>query len=237
MTSDYDKVLDFHQAFGISISQEPSIEILRNNQRVLLRFKLIREEYEEFCRAFQNMDLIEMIDALADLLYVIYGTCVSFGYKVKIDYQFHQQRCLVDYHSQYCKNSCQEYIQQMKMKIAIFEEVVNNLYLSQIGDTLYQMLWITYQCADSVLCIDISKAFNIVHQSNMTKLCTTEQDAIETVNWYLLHEKDRYKAPSYRKSVDGQHWVIYDHSSGKILKNIRYSPPDLSELLNVFQFR
>jgi len=234
MTSDYDKVLEFHQIFGISISDVPSNEILRDSQRISLRFKLIREEYAEFSQAFQNNDIIEMIDALADLLYVIYGTCISFGYKLNIEYQFQykKQQYTIDYESSHFKSLCQEYIQQMGTKINVFEQVVNDRYLEQIEIILHQMIWMTYQCADSVLCIDISRAFEIVHQSNMSKLCVTENEAIETVNWYLSHEIERYTTPTYRKSPNGQYWVIYDKLTTKVLKNIHYSPPNLRELIS-----
>lgn len=44
-----------------------------------LRIQLLREEFEEYLRAEAAHDLVDVADALADMLYVIYGTAVSYG--------------------------------------------------------------------------------------------------------------------------------------------------------------
>jgi len=79
--------------------------------------------------------------------------------------------------------------------------------------------------------IDLDKAFQIVHLSNMSKLCRNEQEAKETVQWYLDNEK-RYDSPFYEKAIDGVHWVVRNKSSGKILKNMNYVPADFKSLFN-----
>lgn len=53
----------------------------------------------------------------------------------------------------------------------------------------------------------------------MTKFCNTEQEAIDTVQWYKENER-RYDSPTYRKSPDGEHWVVYNKSNDKALKSI-----------------
>jgi hypothetical protein len=72
-------------------------------------------------------------------------------------------------------------------------------------------------------------AFELVHKSNMSKLCKTEEEAIETVESY---KKDsRYDSPAYRLSDDGKHYVVYNQSTSKILKSINYSPVSFDSLL------
>lgn len=44
-----------------------------------LRLRLIVEEYEEFRKAFDEYDLVEMADGAADLVYVLVGFCLAFG--------------------------------------------------------------------------------------------------------------------------------------------------------------
>ena len=63
----------------------------------------------------------------------------------------------------------------------------------------------------------------------MKKFCRTEEEAIETVKWYKENET-RYDSPTYRKSPDGIHWVVYNESNDKALKSINYLPANFSRL-------
>jgi len=81
--------------------------------------------------------------------------------------------------------------------------------------------------------IDLDKAFDIVHRSNMTKFCKDENEAIETVEWYkkqYQEGKSKYKNPSYRKSPDSKHWVVFDADTDKALKSINYTPVNFDSL-------
>ena len=77
--------------------------------------------------------------------------------------------------------------------------------------------------------IDLDAASEIVHKSNMSKLCTSEDEAKKTVQWYLDNEK-RYDSPYYELAVDGVHYVVRNKSTGKILKNINYVPANFTSL-------
>ena len=72
--------------------------------------------------------------------------------------------------------------------------------------------------------IDIIHLFDIVHNSNMTKVCETEIDAIETIKWYKINEH-RYKEPVYQKILynNKEYYVIFDKETKKILKSIKYN--------------
>lgn len=50
-----------------------------DNERLTLRYRLITEEYQEFVEALLLRDFIGMVDALGDLVYVIYGTAIECG--------------------------------------------------------------------------------------------------------------------------------------------------------------
>ena len=68
---------EFHAAFGLRISNTPKIP---PDSKVLeLRDNLIAEEFQEYREAVRNNDIVAVADALTDLLYVVYGACVSFG--------------------------------------------------------------------------------------------------------------------------------------------------------------
>lgn len=156
--SNFQKVVDFNNAFGVTVKDETHQTVFEDDQSLVkLRLGLVNEEVKELNEAVENHDFVETIDALADILYVVYGAGASFG-------------------------------------------------------------------------IDLDKAFNIVHDSNMSKLCKTEEEAKETVEWYKEND-ERYDSPSYRKGVTGDYWVVFNKSSGKILKSVNYTPADFKTML------
>lgn len=71
-----DKVEDFHLAFGAPILEKPGFPSI---ERRLLREDLIYEEINELYDALEDENIVEVADALGDLLYVIYGTALEFG--------------------------------------------------------------------------------------------------------------------------------------------------------------
>lgn len=69
-------VQEFHEKYGCLAKYEPTVP---DAKILLLRARLIVEEAAEFMSAASNENMIEMCDALADLLYVTYGTAVVLG--------------------------------------------------------------------------------------------------------------------------------------------------------------
>lgn len=65
-------VRSFHDAFGIPNAEAPTAAI--GDRDALLRYKLIREENEEYLEAALRGDLVEVADALGDILYILCGT-------------------------------------------------------------------------------------------------------------------------------------------------------------------
>lgn len=79
-------VAEFHRAFGLGISEEPRADLgLETN---LLRYKLMREENEEYLDAATRGDLVEVADALGDMLYILCGTILEHGMQHKIEEVF-----------------------------------------------------------------------------------------------------------------------------------------------------
>ena len=99
--------------------------------------------------------------------------------------------------------------------------------IDAIADIMYVVLG-----ASAAFGIDADKAFEIVHESNMSKLCKTEEDAIKTVELYKSEVPQRYDSPCYRLSDDNKHFVIYNQSTMKILKNYKYTPANFETLFN-----
>lgn len=155
--SNFEKSVHFNKVFGVTVHNTLQPQLFDNNpQLVQYRVNLILEEVKELQDAVKNKDMTETIDALADILFVVYGMGATMG-------------------------------------------------------------------------INLDKAYDIVYESNMTKLCKTEQEAIDTIEWYKANES-RYAEPTYRKSDDQQFWIVYDKATGKILKNINYIPANFEQI-------
>merc|ERR1719453_2493436 len=101
-------------------------------------------------------------------------------------------------------------------------------------DALGDILYVVYG-AGGAFGINLDDAFDLIHKSNMTKLCKTEEEAQETVQWYKDHfsvgGKYPYDTPEYRLSPDGKYYVPFNASTGKILKSVNYSPVKFDSIL------
>lgn len=69
-------VQKFHEKFGLTINEKPSIP---SEKDAKLRVNLINEEAKEFEEATNAKDIVKVADALADLLYVVYGAALTYG--------------------------------------------------------------------------------------------------------------------------------------------------------------
>jgi len=76
MNAEQRMVQEFHEAFDILMKETPGIP---DETTQGLRLSLIREELDELREGFETSNIVEVADAIADLLYVTYGTAVSCG--------------------------------------------------------------------------------------------------------------------------------------------------------------
>lgn len=154
--TNFEKIEEFNNAFGVKSNKETQNELFDTDKKLVdYRLSLVNEEVEELNEAVKNKDFKETIDALTDILYVVYGFYTALG-------------------------------------------------------------------------VDADKAFQLVHESNMSKLCVSEEEAKETVESYK--NDTRYDSPDYRLSDDGKHFVVFNKSTSKILKSINYNPVSFDSL-------
>ena len=81
-------VQDFHNAFGLGVKETPIAKL--SEEKLKLRFDLMAEENEEYFEAAQNNDLVEVADALGDMLYILCGTILEHGMQYKIEEVFNE---------------------------------------------------------------------------------------------------------------------------------------------------
>jgi len=227
--SNFEKIVEFHQCSGLVHNTVPQHNVVTEQpELVKLRVSLIKEESQELVDATNNHDFVEMIDALADLLYVTYGACSSFGinaskayviYNVK--YELMQNITILN------PNLVSLVLSDILTNVEdLSRSITNNIFLD-IQKALFAILRSTYKACQS-FGIDSYEAFGLVHESNMTKFCISEQEARNTVASYK--NDSRYDTPTYRLAENGK-YVVFNQSTGKILKSINYKPVSFESIL------
>ena len=78
----------FHRSFGLGISDKPKADL--GIDKNLLRFNLMDEENKEYFEAAKRDDLVEVADALGDMLYILCGTILEHGMQYKIEEVFEE---------------------------------------------------------------------------------------------------------------------------------------------------
>jgi predicted HAD superfamily Cof-like phosphohydrolase len=88
MKNKLSSVTAFHKAFGLRVNNTPTTDI--NESTLNLRFSLMDEENKEYLEAIKNNDMIEVADALGDMLYILCGTIITHGMQNVIDEVFEE---------------------------------------------------------------------------------------------------------------------------------------------------
>lgn len=78
----------FHDTFGIKNEKAPVGKVSRDT--LMLRYKLMREENEEYLEAAEAGDIVEIADALGDMMYILSGTILSHGMQHIIEEVFEE---------------------------------------------------------------------------------------------------------------------------------------------------
>jgi predicted HAD superfamily Cof-like phosphohydrolase len=256
MKTNYDKVVDFNKCFGSLVSNVLNPSLFKSNPKLVdLKYSLISEEVSELIDAYNNDDIVEIIDALSDIKYVLHGMASAFGINMNIVFTHY-----LDVYVSYIKNSdgsnfniinshynfnnhVKNYKNNIKIEnfkknldefIIIIENVnkdfINIIETCNIDSLIINLCKLLYYVnkMGAYIGINLDETFKIVHDSNMSKVCESEELAKKTVDWYLEND-NRYKTPTYRKSEFG--WIVYNEDSGKILKSIKYIPAEFAALL------
>ncbi|CAH0336235.1 hypothetical protein FVB9288_01919 [Flavobacterium sp. CECT 9288] len=86
MKKQIDAVKQFHSAFNLGFHDAPVVNL--GEKKHLLRYNLMKEENEEYLEAVQNNDLVEIADALGDMMYILCGTIIAHGLQDKMEAVF-----------------------------------------------------------------------------------------------------------------------------------------------------
>jgi len=226
-TTDYQKVCDFNIAFDF-----PQYDNINDNLKCRqLRIALIEEEFNELKTAYEQKDYIEEMDACADILYVAYG--MAYTYKIDSDKY-------LDYIIKNKDISLFQNIKNNQIEIKTKFDLINLIQIqlnklinycntnnNEWINTLHNIIIYVYHF-QIMSKYDSDKIFTLVHDSNMTKLCKTEEEAKLTVEKYeqdFKSGKTPYDTPYYYQLTTGTYtgyFIVKNKSSGKALKSINY---------------
>lgn len=243
----YSKVIEFNKL----IKCNSYIDDLKDDKLELLiksKKDLINEEFDELKEAFNNDDIIEFIDALIDILYVIYGIFISYNitpkflnfddyfYSDNIKKKFNLEYNLLDFNKNLNEKLLIKKINNNSIfDLILLEELIKNfniynknkndvyLYLNNSIMTIFN-IFIELNLNPDIF-------FNEVHNSNMTKFCKTKEDLEQSLKYYNDNNIKCY----YDYNNDNNVFIIYKEENNKCLKPLSYKKPNIKNILyNLF---
>jgi len=124
------------------------------------------------------------------------------------------------------KERCNLRVKLIQEELDEMKEAIENEDVIEIADSLGDLMVVL---CGSILEFGMGNKFNDIfeniHNSNMSKACDSEREALET----LLFYKHKDGTEGYYKEVEGK-WLVY-RDDDKILKSINYSPANLKDIL------
>jgi predicted HAD superfamily Cof-like phosphohydrolase len=246
--SNFEKVIEFMTYSGQEVNTIERPDLMDNKDLINLRIKLIEEEINEYIDANRINDNVEMLDAIVDTLYVVYGTGVSFGINLDKLYNtfilnkvknsslilgmtnYEKTKFISTSNLNDISDILLNNLDQIKQSFNLVKSF--DLVKSSLLNILFSLYNYNYQCKllNSQELVNLDKAFDLVHISNMTKFCKSEEEAINTVNKYKSDSNSKYKNISYKRI--NTLYIIYDSDTGKTLKSINYVPVNLTNLVS-----
>lgn len=128
-------------------------------------------------------------------------------------------------------NRCALRISLLQEELEELSEAIEERDIVGIADALCDL---QYVLSGAVLEFGLGnlfkKLFDEVQRSNMSKACDSEEDAVATVEYYANERQTK----AFYKEVDGK-WLVYREGDHKTLKSIRYTSPNLEEIINKTQ--
>lgn len=236
----FECVGQFHEVFDYPVRTESYLTVFTEDSNLLQsRISFLREEKDEFLEALENKDMVEMADALCDLIYFAHGTGQCLGINLDTELGrtirdgFDITHCpkdlsttvdphMIDYSRSIIDLKLGQIINQidgfeLDCKLYDFNRAI--VHLTEITRLTYELGYYMH--------FDMDAMFREVHRSNMTKVCLHEEDAQESLKCYL--ESKKYEQPVIR--TKGDYFLIYDEKLNKILKSHKWEQPNLKQFM------
>jgi predicted HAD superfamily Cof-like phosphohydrolase len=236
--SNFQLVCDFNQTFDFPIFTQDTNPLETQVKSCHYRCDLIKEEgVVEFGQALNDNNLVEMLDAVCDNLYVLYGACYTFDInpdKNLLNSNSEETNItkLIKTNYNLTKTITELYESNCEFEKKLREEMLEKKNIVGVESILIQLIVNTYNIGFQ-LTDKLDEAFLNVHESNMSKLCKSIEEAEATVKDYqekYNNGTSSYDTPYYYELKPGL-YVVKNKSTGKALKSINYTPADLKQFL------
>jgi predicted HAD superfamily Cof-like phosphohydrolase len=126
------------------------------------------------------------------------------------------------------KDRCDLRISLLQEEVEELKDAIENNDLVEIADACGDILVIL---SGTILEFGLKDVFNDIfeniHESNMSKACNSENEARETLEYYI----QKNGTECYYKENNGN-WLVYRKSDDKVLKSINYKPASLEQIIN-----
>lgn len=202
-------VEEFHLTYGQKVRIIPNIDIAERQ----LRIELIREEAEELETATNENDFIEVVDALADILYVTYGAAVAHGINIDhvlgltdnvspsrlINLALEAEGAQIPTEPRFIKSVLLKEVPVLNDAVERYTEASNALDIKGVTNAITKIIFTCY-ATSARLGVDIDDVLAEVQRSNLSKL-----------------------------GADGK--PIYRESDNKVLKGPNFFTPKIAEVL------
>lgn len=111
-------------------------------------------------------------------------------------------------------------------EVGELKEAIKNRDITEMRDAIGDILYVVYG-AGQTFGFECDCDFELIHDSNMSKLCSIEEEAKSTVAKYereFKEGKSKYDTPYYYHNEEQDYWIVKNKSTGKVLKSINYTP-------------
>ncbi|WNA16036.1 putative nucleotide pyrophosphohydrolase [Xanthomonas phage XaC1] len=202
------------------------------------RLRLIHEEIHgknELVDSVNNDKAVGILDGLCDILYVVYGAYATFGIEVPF------------YNLEHTKTNGNNILPMNDALLMVrhindaYEQLERGLISGDQRTVIYALSHLIMNCSLMAKAsdFDLVGAFEEVHNSNMSKFCSSEEEALETIKIRSqsddADERAKYVPDEVyveKNVVNGvEYYAIKRKADGKGLKGIKFFEPDLSKYL------
>ena len=227
----FDYVCTFMKTFSQQINTTPTAPTLKT---LKLRHSLIAEEIDELREALEQDDLIEIADALTDILYVTYGAYATLGVRApvipstRVSTNFNTSAIIPRATSSF--SVLDTLFREVNGFLDAFKnawsgvEVTNQSAATNLDCIITSIYDFSYRHN-----IDINACFEEVQASNMSKACATYDDAQLSIDLRISQGKEDYHGATIHEN-NGL-FLIKRAQDGKVLKGMGYFDPNLEVIL------
>ena len=185
----FKELTEFNETFGVVIRTEPNVRV----PEARLRYRLIKEEFGELIDAVEDCDIVEVLDALGDIVYVVEGAALAFGMAEIVEEMFTDSLAGEGF-ERYGENNPLLTREGQELMLKDFRNAVLSNDTQGVAVALSAFLFLVYDL-DTYYNVPVDQAVSAIHLSNMTKL-DADGNVLRRESDNKIMKSDLYKTPT-----------------------------------------